>query len=315
MTNAEATLAKAYAFEDSQLAAWGGKEILRLELLMDYSEAFAADSPDVRPVAAVRWAVLSDRFQNETSVREFKIILAAFLYAKVLACDQLRAELFQNVGNALRACMAQLRLSPDGDYPSLAFAPMFVTGRTIAGGFQNIVWPWEMASWSDVEDRRPRAFVQMGTTKTNMVRMHTATLLRGPVEPNAPGGAWLRYRANADLTKILVPAAALIAISHVWHEVPEGRGLMFSLLKTVNDYHETADQITSSEAMAMHAAIEVVMSAGKRSVAEFRSRDERRQQQQTRNAQQESFPVVDWTPVEKRVAGAIQSVFDWIRRK
>jgi hypothetical protein len=41
--------------QDLEIAAWGGKELLRLELLMDYTEPAVADSPDVLGVAAVRW--------------------------------------------------------------------------------------------------------------------------------------------------------------------------------------------------------------------------------------------------------------------
>lgn len=223
-SNPETTLAEAYALEDLKLTSWGGKEMLRLELLMDYSEAFSAASLDVHPVAAVRWEILSDRFKNETSIREFKIILAAHLYAKALAVDQLRADLFDDVGNAVRACQKP------GDLSSLTFAPMFVTGRTTDGAFQNIVWPWELASWNEVEHRRSRSFVQIGVEKTSLLRTHSATLLMGPTEPNAPGGSWLRYRADATLTKIFVPAAALIAITDAWHAIPEGHGLMLALL-------------------------------------------------------------------------------------
>lgn len=298
VSHAEATLANAYAVEDANLAAWGGKEMLRLQLLMDYSEAFAADSPEVRPVAGVRWAVLSDKFQNETSVREFKIILAAFLYAKALACDQHPAQLFQLVGNALRKCLASGDMSAAKPFSAseLIFAPMFVT----EGPFTNIVWPWKIASWSDVEERLPGAFVQEGATTIATSTLLSATLLMGPVEPNAPGGLWLRLRGVDRLTKIFVPASALIAISHVWDHVPEGRGMTWSLLKHINDYHETPDHITVSEVFAMNAAIEVLASGGKRNVGEFRRRD---------------GGVVDWTPLEKGLANALGSVFSWFRRK
>lgn len=275
MASAEAMLANAYAIEDRNLAAWGGKESLRLELLMDYSEAFAADSADVYPVAAVRWAVLSDEFQNETSVREFKIIVAAFLYAKALALDQLRAELFENVGNALRLCLASGDVSSNQPLSKseMVFAPMFLKGRRLFWSFKNIVWPWDIASWSDVEARRPRAVAQSGFAEWKTMTMHTATLLTGPPEPNAPGGAWLRYRGDATLTRIFIPAAALIAISHVWQNIPEGRGMMYSLLKNINDYHDTPEQITfDSDARAMNAAMEVLLSAGKRKMDEFRGR-------------------------------------------
>ena len=296
--NPETALAEAYALEDLKLASWGGKEMLKLELLMDYSEAFSADSPDVHPVAAVRWEILSDSFKNETSVREFKIILAAHLYAKALAVDQLRAELFDHVGNAIRACLKS------GDISSLTFPPMFVTGRTTDGVFQNIVWPWKLASWDEVERRRPRSFVQLAE-KTSLLRRHTATLLSGPTEPSAPGGSWLRYRADTILTKIFVPAAALIAITDVWRAIPEGHGLMLSLLKNINDYHESPDQITISDVMAMNAALEVVLSTGGRSIAEFRNRDRaanealRRHDQQMRNANKVVF----------------QAALNWLRRK
>lgn len=197
------TLDAAFAFEDSQLALWGGKEMLRLEVLMDYSEPMFADSASVLGLAAVRWSILSDEFRNEISVREFKIILVASLYAKILTLDQLRAELFGRVGNALQACFAS------GDLSSLTFAPWHLRGRTIAGSFQNLVWPWKMATWSDVEARRHKASVKVGWTTMNVMKTHTATLLKGPAAPFAPAGSWLRYRLDQELTLVLVPACWL----------------------------------------------------------------------------------------------------------
>lgn len=271
MSVAEAMLAKAYTIEDQNIAAWGGKEWLRLELLMDYSEAYSGESQDVYPVAAVRWTVLNTKLANETSIREFKIILAACLYAKALALNQFRAELFRQVGEALQQCLASG--DPSAAKPlaasDLTFAPMFIK----AGPFTNIVWPWEMESWSQLEERRPGLVIQEGTSSINLLKVLSATLLSGPTEPRAPSGMWLRFRTDATLTKVFVPAAALIAMSHVWHEVPEGHGMLWSLLNSINQYHEKPSRITSSEVFAMHAAMEVLASGGKRSVAEFRGRD------------------------------------------
>jgi hypothetical protein len=167
------TLADAFAFEDSQLAAWGGEELLRCELLMDYSQAMLAESTDVEAVAAVRWTVLSDKFQNETSVNEFKIILAASLYAKILTLDQSRKELFRRLGDALRKVIASKDLS------SMRFDPWVLQGRTVAGSFQNLVWPWQIAEWDEVEARRPSAFVEMDGVRKNLLKEHVATLLKG----------------------------------------------------------------------------------------------------------------------------------------
>src|SRR5688572_11387495 len=99
------TLQAAFDFEDAQLAAWGGTEVLRLELLMDYSEAMLAKSPDIQGVAAVRWSVLSDKLTDEMKIRELKIMLVAFLYARVLTLDQQRTELFERVDHSVRKCL------------------------------------------------------------------------------------------------------------------------------------------------------------------------------------------------------------------
>lgn len=304
-------LANAYATEDSNLAAWGGQELLRLELLMDYSEAFAAKSPDIVPVAAARWVVLSNKFKNDTSVREFKIILGAFLYAKALASDQLRSELFHVVGSALRNSLSSANVSAEKPLSrsELVFAPVFA--RSLL--FTNIVWPWRTASWSEVERRLARAVTEQRTSPVAPFTLLTATLLVGPVEAAAPSGMWLRLRGAARLSKVFVPASALIAISRLWDDVPEGRGMLLSLLSNVNDYHETPDEVTVSEAFAMNAALEVLASRGERNVGEYRRRD--RGARQVRTSGQQGTPGLDWAPLEKGLANALDSAFNWFRRK
>jgi len=266
MTSAEADLANAHAIEDVGLAVWGGKKIIRVELLMDYSEAFSANPPDVHPVAAVRWTTLSDEFPDERAVRDFKIILAAFLYGKALACDQLRAELFQNVADALEKCLASGDALAEQPLSAaeLTFAPIVVRGEA----FANLVWPWELADWSDVEERLSTAAVRKGAPGTSTLL--SATLLVGPMDANVPCGTWLRLRGVGPLMKIMIPAAPLIAVSCAWKDIPEGRGMMWSLLKNINDYHETPGQITNSEAFAMQAALEVYFSQGTLTIEEFR---------------------------------------------
>src|SRR2546425_1545811 len=289
------TLQDAFDHEDSQLAAWGGQETLRLDLLMDYSEAMLVKSPEIQGVAAVRWSVLSDELSNATAVREMKIILVASLYAKALTLDQQRSELFQRVGDSLRRCFASKDLS------SFSIAPWYLQGRTIGGSFQNIVWPWKMASWRDVEARRPAAFVNVGFTSKNMVRAHSASLLHGPAAPYAPGGMWLRYRPDAEVTLILVPAAALIAISTVYHETSEGQGFLLSLLHYINQYYQTADRIVrGTDTLAVNAALSVILDPSKGDIASYRRRDDKihRQNQPASGTGQSSELSVDWTPVE-----------------
>ncbi|OLE84556.1 MAG: hypothetical protein AUF76_03020 [Acidobacteria bacterium 13_1_20CM_2_65_9] len=306
------TLQDAFDHEDSQLAAWGGQETLRLDLLMDYSEAMLAKSPEIQGVAAVRWSVLSDELSNATAVREMKIILVASLYAKALTLDQQRSELFQRVGDSLRRCFASKDLS------SFSIAPWYLQGRTIGGSFQNIVWPWKMASWRDVEARRPQAFVKVGFTSKNMVRAHSASLLHGPAAPYAPGGMWLRYRPDAEVTLILVPAAALIAISTVYHETSEGQGFLLSLLHYINQYYQTADRIVrGTDTLAVNAALSVILDPSKGDIASYRRRDDKihRQNQPASGTGQSSELSVDWTPVEKRLADGIGRLASWFRRR
>lgn len=249
----------AYAHEDAQLATWGGRDLLRLQLLLDYSKAMLADSQNVEAVAAVRWSVLSTELQNETSVREFQIILAASLYAKALTLDQSRKELFRRVQEALTKCFRS------GDLGSFAFDPWYIEGRALWKKFRNLVWPWRIEPWSDVEARRGNSTVTVGFTGKQILKLHEATLLLGPEAPHAPGGAWLRYRLpDADASIVLVPAAALVTITSVHAEIPEGRGLLLGLLHHINNFYGTPDRVTrGTDAIAVNAALGAVMQSGR----------------------------------------------------
>jgi hypothetical protein len=304
------TLQDAFDHEDAQLAAWGGQEMLRLDLLMDYSEAMLAKSPDIQGIAAVRWSVLSDELSDPRAVREMKIILVGSLYAKVLTLDQQRNELFQRVGDSVRRCFASKDLS------SFGFAPWYLQGSTIGGSFQNIVWPWKLASWSDVEARRPQAFVKVGFSNKNMVRAHSATLLRGPAAPYTPGGMWLRHRPDAEVTLILVPAAALIAISTVYHEASEGQGFLLSLLHYIHQYYETPDRIVrGTDALAVNAALSVILDPSKGDIAHYHRRDEALHRNNRPASATAQSPSVDWTPTEKGLANGIGRLANWLRGK
>jgi hypothetical protein len=304
------TLQDAFDHEDSQLAAWGGKEMLRLDLLMDYSEAMLAKSPEIQGVAAIRWSVLSDDLSNATAVREMKIILIASLYAKVLTLDQQRSDLFQRVGDSVRRCFASKDLS------SFAFAPWYLEGRTIGGSFQNIVWPWRLASWSHVEERRPHAFVKIGFENKNMVRAHSATLLSGPTSPYAPGGMWLRYRPDVEAALILVPAAALVAISTVYHEASEGQGFLLSLIHYIHQYYETPGRIVrGTDALAVNAALSVILDPSKGDMAHYRRRDEGFHRNNQPLPEPGQSPSIDWTFLEKGLADGIGRLANWLRGK
>lgn len=291
--------------------------MLRVDLLMDYSEAMLAKSPEIQGVAAVRWSVLSDDLSNATAVREMKIILVASLYAKALTLfapahmrGEPRNDLFHHVGDAVRKCFASKDLS------SFAFAPLYLHGRTIGGSFQNIVWPWKLASWGDVEARRPQAFVKVGFSNKNMVRAHSASLLRGPAAPYAPAGTWLRYRPDAEVTLILVPAAALIAISTVYHEASEGQRFLLLLLQYINQYYETPDRIVrGTDALAVNAALSVILDPSKGDIAYYRRRDEEVHRQNQPVSGTGQSPSIDWTAVERSLANGIGRLANWFRGK
>ena len=105
----EITIQQYLTKEALGLAAWGGKDCLRLEVLMDYSEPFRRPgAAAVSGSAAIRWSVLFTEFgnglhaSNGDATRVTQAILIAFLYAKVLALDSMnRAELFRRVQDAI----------------------------------------------------------------------------------------------------------------------------------------------------------------------------------------------------------------------
>lgn len=317
----EITLQQYLAREELQLAVWGGKECLRLELLMDYSGPFKhPGAPDVLGVAAIRWSVLSDECGNGISLRTqddlhfVQAILVAFLYAKIVALDlKNRTELFQRVQNAVKVCLAS------DDWSSLAFAPWYLDGP----GFQQMVWPWEIAEWSEVEARRSGALVQIAGTAKSMMMMKTyvATLLTGPRTSYAPHGWWLRFhQPDPELAGVLLPATPLIAITNFSNEAQgDSRSLVPALVRRINLYYESPERIPfAADAMAVRAAMQTVLRPGEGDIVDYRRQDDaaRRQDQRTAEAQAASASSpIDWIAVEKRLADGLGSIFDWFRRK
>jgi hypothetical protein len=252
-------------------------------------------------------------FINDVSVREFKAILVGHLYARLLTIlMEDRGELFRRVGESLGACFAS------GDVRPFTFKPWHLKLRGLfVGSFQQIIWPWRITAWSEVESRRSDALVRSEGT-TNTMKTHTATLFGGPVTTHSPGGLFLQYRFEPELGRVLMPAAGLIAISNILQEAPDARGLMLSLLSCINRYYVSPDQISlGSDAMAVDAALRTVLSGGKDDIADYRRRDDEvlRQAQRTAEALQAGTSPIDWTGVEKRLADGLGSALNWFRRK
>lgn len=275
MTN-EITIEQYLAGENAQLTAWGGKECLRLEILMDYSQPYKyPDTPDIVGIAAARFSVLSDHFGNGISLTAsesnapgaIEAILIAFLYAKILTIDLAnRSGLFGRVQNAVRACVAS------DDWSSLSFVRWHLL---VPGSPRQIVWPWRIASWGEVEARRPGAFVEVAGTSKCMTKTYTATLLTGPATNNAPQGWWLRlHRSDPELGRVLLPAAPLIVITDFLGKAQDDTGAMLSaLLRRINLYYESPQRIPfGAEAMAVRAALQTVMGVG--DIADYRHRDD-----------------------------------------
>lgn len=289
----DSTLAAVYAAEDADLAEWGGESLIVLELLMDYSQALSPESLDVLPTAALRWTVLSERLRDPISLVEYKALLAASLYAKVLTLDVNKAELFTAVDSALDACRAAGSLS--------AFELDRVVSKRRAGpvSIQNIVWPWVIASWTDLEAQRASAQASLDGRKILLMISHSATLLQGPRTPLLPTGNWMRYRARRDLSLILCPAAALLAIASVWNDVPEGRGMLFALLWEINRFYSNPSRVTrGSDAQAINKALSMLS-----------------KQELTDKPADRRPPGVDWPPVESAIARGIGKTIDWFRRR
>ena len=304
------TIQQYLAREDLQLATWTERECLRLELLMDYSDAAFAKTPDVRGVAAVRWSILADQFGNGLSrpngVSFTQAILIGFLYAKILTLDlQNRAELFRQVQEAVAACEIS------DIWSSLTFKPWYIDGRTIAGSFQNIVWPWKFVAWSEVEARHRNAQVKVSRTTKSAIKNYTATLLMGPVTDGAPQGWWLRLQQpGPEFARVLLPASVLIAITNFLNEAEgDDRDVLSTLLRRINLYYESPDRIPfGAEAMAVRAAIRSVMNPEAGTIADYRCQDDAIRRQVEVRVQRMTKAAPSATP------SWFDSAANWFRR-
>jgi hypothetical protein len=308
------------ADEDRRLAAWGGQEVLHLELLMDYSDPWSTNSSS-SGVCSVRWSAQDHEYMDP----RLKVFLSASLYARILTVGY--ADLiFNTVATAIRASLE------DKDAYRLTFEPLYLT----VPGSQNVIWPWKIAAWSEVETRRPLEAAPIGS----LLRAHTATLFEGPVDIYAPGGFYLRYRPDLALNRVLMPAAALIVISAVWAEVQDdGRALLLWLLAYINQYFQAPNRVspTPSDALAVRAATEVVTALfgrgeditisdyeeANRQIADFRRRDDDAMQEFRKDSamqQQYASPKAitaqapaDW--LEDRLTHLFESGLSWFRRR
>jgi hypothetical protein len=274
----EVSLLQYLAAENVQLASWGETEVLRLEMAMDYSLPFLCPGTNgAVGSAAIRWSTLSNEFGNGLSAtasgtRAAQAVLIALLYSKILVIQPVnRCTLFVEVQNAVNRC------EETGDWSCLSFEPCYLSGTTVAGSFQQVVWPWEIAAWSEIEARRPQAVVDVGGTKKCMSKTYTATLLRGPVTDCAPQGWWLRLGIpDLELMRALLPAAPLIAITEFMNEPnDEAQQFLSTLLSRINWYYLAPDNVGfGREAMAVRAAFRTIASPGEGDIGYYRREDD-----------------------------------------
>lgn len=278
------------AGDELSLKVWGGRECLRLESLMDYSKPFRNRDASARVLgtAAVRWSVLSDdlgnglRASNPDALRIAKMSLVALLYAKTLALDlQNRTDLFNMVQRAVDETLLS------DDWAPIEFPEWRIVGR------EN-VWPWKLASWTDLEAGRAAADVRLLHFITkNMMKTYSATLLTGPSALFAPQGWWLRLKIpDAELIRVLLPSATLIAISSLDSEpVGDSPSILSALLRRVNKYYESPERVPfGSDAMALRAAIESIRSPENGDVGDYRRQDDEVRLQDDRKRQQGHMP-------------------------
>ena len=126
---------------------------------------------------------------------------------------------------------------------------------------------------------------------------------------------WLRYRPDEEVTQILVPAAALIAISTVYQEAKQGQGFLLSLLHYINQYYESPDRIVrGTDALAVNAALSVILDPSKGDIAAYRRRDEKFHRQNQPVSGTGQSPSFDET-VERSLANGIGRLANWFRGK
>jgi len=239
---------------------FAGYDCLRLEILMDYSEPIREwGRPDSFGSAAIRWIRIDDDLLS-TSERYnfFRTILVALHYAKILSAhNETRSELFTRTEVAVEKCMLS-----EGK-TSVDFTPWDLHIRDpvgIAGDSTISIWPWKIVEPETIDAMR--SFAAVGYPKT-----YVETLKVGSKSRLAPSGFWSYLDMPIGGERLLAPASVLLAIKTLSLElVEQDRQSLAILLWHVNRYYGSPDRISlASEAKAVTAAMETILSAGKTS--------------------------------------------------
>lgn len=237
-----------------------GYDCLRLEILMDYSEAIRKRSLDSFGSAAIRWTRIDeDLLSTSERYNTFRKILVALHYAKILSAhDETRTELFNRTDEAVEHCMLS-----EGK-TSIDFKPWYLNIRDrvdIVGDFTTPIWPWKVVDSETVEAMQPFAAVGYPST-------YVETLKVGSKSRLAPAGFWSYLDMPMGGERVLAPASVLLAITNLsWELDDQDRQGLAILLWQVNRYYRSPDQISlTSEAKAVAAAMQAILSAGRASI-------------------------------------------------
>lgn len=216
----------------SSLMKRSGRNVLQLDILMDYSITMGSG------LAALRWTPLVKGEPLPTGV---SCSLVALLYGQVLCIhDETRSELFHRVQDlSIQYVRAQGNATLD-------FSPW--TLHVGIGGGNHALWPWTMVPPDQIIS--PKAW------------KYSAYLKADRPNSRAPLGRWIYVDMPLGLERVLVPSSALIAISGFMRSCTDSEERLYLalLLSQMNAYWGSPERISfKSEAIAYaaaHSAIE-----------------------------------------------------------
>jgi hypothetical protein len=227
-----------------------GFDLIRLEILMDYSNPIKQPGTNSIGTAAVRWSTLSHELPPATA-DFFRAALIAALYAEVLVIDaDNRTELTARVDTAYKRWIAQTN---NEGKPTNQFFDEWNT--KVAGVGVMPIWPWRIVEPKVFEDMIKLVPPVAGNPLT-----YTATLKSiSPVtKTSEPDKVWAFTEMGIAQMKVCVPASPLIA-AHAFvlecfsENKFESVFLLFFLMDQVNCYYQKIGKFPigkQSEALA-----------------------------------------------------------------
>lgn len=234
-----------------------GRDLIRLQILMDYSEPITGTpGQKTSGLAAVRWSILDPSVPQET-IEVYRAALITALYAEVLVIDaDSRTELSARVDGAVK------RWKLSGVKPErLDFDPWSIN---VSGMGSVPLWPWRMMSPQSFEARVKFTRMAVGNPKT-----YTATLKADRPSRSHPAGLWAFTEMPLGLGKVCVPSSPLIAAHAYGKEMIEaGRhdavAPLCFLLEQVNRYYRALGKFPlGRQALALSEALAALEAAGR----------------------------------------------------